>query len=297
MEYKIDEEMKKIEIPKDLHSRVVLGVNQSNFTKRKNYWVVGLVASLLIIASTYTWGGTYIANATDTLLNEIFGSKEKLIKSHPSEKGDGINKLENHLSLIEKTLTKEELADYSRLAKENVAIWDKIKSEKRDFANPEEEKRLEEIQAGLQKYEAKVSMLTTHTLEEAQEMVDYKLFRPSFVPEGYTLVKEEAHTEENNIGKNPVLSFEYQKGEFGYKVNQKNINTINPKDAVENWDWHERKSYQLKGLPFEYVSFNDSNVHGMKVSVPKEGYKITLLADIITKEEMEKVLLSMVTKK
>jgi hypothetical protein len=297
MDNSLREEMHKIEIPKELHSRVVLGVNQSKRGKKNDYnWIVGLVASTLIIVSTYTWGGSYIANATNSLINEIFGSKEKLIESYPSEKGDGINKLENHLSLIEKSLTKEELADYSRLAKENVAIWHKIKSEKRDFANPEEEKRLEEIQGALQRYEAKVSMLTTHTLEEAQGMVDYKLFRPSFVPKGYRLVKEEAHTEENTIGKNPVLSLEYQKGEFGYKINQKNIDTVDPKDAVENWDWHGRDLYKLHGFSFEYVHFNDSNVHGMKVSVPEEGYKITLLADLITKEEMEKVLLSMIEK-
>lgn len=37
-------------------------------------------------------------------------------------------------------------------------------------------------------------------------------------------------------------------------------------------------------------------VTGMRVTVPEKGYKIILIADKLSKEEMEKVLLSMVEK-
>lgn len=35
-------------------------------------------------------------------------------------------------------------------------------------------------------------------------------------------------------------------------------------------------------------------VQGMRVTIPEEGYEITMTADILSKEEMEKILLSMV---
>ncbi|KIO67077.1 hypothetical protein B4065_2108 [Caldibacillus thermoamylovorans] len=38
------------------------------------------------------------------------------------------------------------------------------------------------------------------------------------------------------------------------------------------------------------------NATGMRVTVPEKGYKITLIADKLSKEEMEKILLSMVEK-
>ena len=35
-------------------------------------------------------------------------------------------------------------------------------------------------------------------------------------------------------------------------------------------------------------------VQGMRVTIPEEGYEITMTVDILSKEEMEKILLSMV---
>jgi hypothetical protein len=56
----------------------------------------------------------------------------------------------------------------------------------------------------------RVAALTTHTVEEAQKMVSYPIKQPSYVPKGYELESEDARTEEMNIGKDPVVEFQYR---------------------------------------------------------------------------------------
>ncbi|MCL6574490.1 MAG: DUF4367 domain-containing protein [Bacillus sp. (in: Bacteria)] len=152
-----------------------------------------------------------------------------------------------------------------------------------------------EIQMDAQKYEKRITELTTHTLEGAQKMVSYPINRLSYVPEGYELEKEEARTEENNIGKDPVVKIQYQGNEFGFRTVTQKIGK-NREGELESWKYDHINSYTFNGFKFEFAYYDGSNVQGMSVTIPVEGYEITMSADILSKEEMEKVLLSMVEK-
>lgn len=298
MNNEIKGELRKIEIPKDLHTRVELGVRQvkKEKEKMKRYpqWIIASVASLLIISATWTLGGSYIADATDTLIVQIFGSKEELLEKLPDE-SENLPEIERHFELVKEQLTEAEFTEYKKLIKEKAEILSKMALENRLIPNAEEEKRLEVLRIGLKRYEIRVAALTTHTLEEAQKMVSYPIKAPSYVPKGYELESEEAHTEEMNIGKDPIVEFQYRGGANGngFRTITQKIGQ-NKEGELESWNYDHINSYTLNGFKFEFAYYDDSNVQGMRVTIPEEGYEITMSADILSKEEMEKILLSMV---
>ncbi len=101
-----------------------------------------------------TFGGSFIADAADSLINQIFGSKEQLINDFEGESEESLAGLEEQLAFIEQHLTEEEFIDFTQLAKEQVAIIHQINLENRKM-NEKEDKRIIEIQEKLQAYEKK----------------------------------------------------------------------------------------------------------------------------------------------
>ncbi|MGE7768444.1 hypothetical protein [Peribacillus sp. NPDC096540] len=102
-------------------------------------------------------------------------------------------------------------------------------------------------------------------------------------------------TEEMNIGKDPIVEFQYRGGPngHGFRTTTQKIGQ-NKEGELESWKYDHINSYTLNGFKFEFAYYDDSNVQGMRVTIPGEGYEITMSADILSKEEMEKILLSMV---
>ncbi|MGM7681327.1 hypothetical protein ACSVDA_04150 [Cytobacillus sp. Hm23] len=297
----IKQELEKIEIPKELNNRVALGVKQAKIEgkKKRRYpkWILGSVASIMVIGAGFTFGGSYIADATDTLIGQIFGSKEELkeLLEPFSNEGENLPEIERHLELVKEQLTEAEFTDYKKLIKEKAEILNKMGLENRQTPNIEEEKRLEELRTGLKKYEKRVAALTTHTLEEAQRMVDYPINPPSYVPKRHELKSVEASTEEMNIGIDPIVEFHYlddSRG-LGFSTTTQKIDQ-NKKGKLESLNYDHIDSYTLNGFKFEFATYDDSNIQGMRITIPEEGYEITMSADILLKEEMEKILLSMV---
>lgn len=286
-------------VMKDAHfsesdrQKVMLQIKQK---RNKTYprWIISSVASLMIIGTAFTFGGTYIADATDTLIGQIFGSKEELLETFPDE-SENLPEIERHFELIKEHLTEAEFTDYKRLVKEKTEILNKMALENRLNPTAEEENRLEVLRKGLKKYEIRVAALTTHTLEEARNMVDYPINPPSYVPKSYELKSEEARTDEMNIGKDPIVEFQYRGGTngYGFRTTTQKIGQ-NKEGELESWKYDHINSYTLNGFNFEFAYYDDSNVQGMRVTLPEEGYEISLVADILSKEEMEKILLSMV---
>ncbi|HBI05062.1 MAG TPA: hypothetical protein DDY49_13660 [Paenibacillaceae bacterium] len=289
-------EFQDIEIPEELHTRVELAVNQytKNGKKKSRYpkWIIAAVASIAIIGITWTFGGSYISSATENLMTQVFGSKEKFLETYPNEK-ENVSEVEQHLAVVKKHLSAEEFADYSQLVREHTEIKNKMTLENRKVPTPAEQKRLNEIGMQGKKYEEKIRSLTRHTLAEAQKMVSYPINKPTFLPEGYKLEEIEARTKENNIGKDPIVKFQYRKGEFGFRTIHEKLASKEP-DEIELFGLKHFVSYKVKNYKLVYAYSEDTNIKGMKIEVPDKGYKINMIADVLSKEEMEKVLLSMV---
>lgn len=265
-----------------------------NDKKRYPKLVISLAASLFIIGTTMALGKSYIVDATETLIAQIFGSKEELLETFPNE-SHRLSEIEKHFELVKQQLTEDEFANYKQLMKKQTEILDKMALEKREYPNAEEEKRIEEIQKKAGQYEKRLEELTTHTLEEARRMVRYPINLPAYVPKGYKLESEETFTEEKNVDKDPIVEFQYRAKEngFGYRTTIQKIGH-NPEGELETLKYDYINAYILKGYKFEFAYYEDSNVQGMRVTIPEKGYEIILSADILQKKEMEKILLSMI---
>jgi cell division protein FtsN len=159
VENKLKEEIHEMKIPREkIQQRIELGVNlagdKMNHNKNNRYpkWIFNLIASVILIGATLTFGGSYIADAADSLINKVFGSKEELTNNFEGESEESLAGLEQELSFIEEHLTEEEFADLTQLAREQLEIIKQMNLENRNSPNEEEEQRIKEIQEKLQAY-------------------------------------------------------------------------------------------------------------------------------------------------
>jgi len=308
MNNEVKREMEKIEIPEELHARTVLGIKQVKQEKRKwkGYpkWMIGTAASLMIIGASLSIGGSYISDAAETLLGKVFGTEEQtqiqedILKFAPDREGGAEEakmlfvQMEQHLKLAKEHLSAEDFEDYSQLIKESTEINVQSMNPEADWGKIE--KRLLELEKELRKYG--VYELTIHTLEEARAMVSYPINYPAYIPEGYELIEEEARTTYAHPGEDPVVTLQYEQidGEMNFYTF---IEKIDPTKEDELTFYDQVDSYQLNGYTFEYA-YDDgeyhSNVQGMRITIPEESYEILIHASLLSKEEMEKILLSMV---
>lgn len=294
---KIKRELEKIEIPEELNNRVASGIKQAKMEKKrkKRYpmWVLGAVASVMIMSVGFTFGGSYIADAAETLISQLFGSKENLMQAYPDESQEEISYFERHMEIAKENLTEEEFNNYSQLIKEQTEIWSKIREENRE-PDGKEAARLHQIKELQQSYTDKFA------LKEVQQYAKFSftITKPTYIPKGYKQVDESYSIE--NKGEEPVVSLNYSDGDSVFWTNQEKINQKDiMEEMLEDGSYEKSETYSLNGLQFDFVSSKDGSASfggGIRVTVPEKGYKIVMFAEVLSKEEMEKVLLSMVEK-
>jgi hypothetical protein len=305
-------ELEKIEIPQELRKRTVLGVEQAkremNHSPKKKYQgaIVAVAAAVIILTgSSLALGGpTNLVNAGQTLISQIFGSEENVKKVDPVATAVDLQKFEQHLALAERALSEAEFSNYNELLQELGQLVKKmnvmengVKKQNIELLTEAEQKRLEVITAEIEPYEKIISNETNFTIEEAKSIANFPVEYPTYVPEGYELIHAEANTDVGNPTENPVVEMEYMSGEFGFRMFTLSQET---EDELTRRTFENLDSYTLKGFSIDYAHSNDTNVSGMRLSITAKGqqaaYKIVIIADILTKEDMEKIILSAVGK-
>ncbi|MCJ8007086.1 hypothetical protein ACFFF5_06230 [Lederbergia wuyishanensis] len=263
-------------------------VKQHVLKKRKKspVWRNIAVASVILIGTGFTFGSSYIVDAAQSLISQLFGSKENLMQTYPDEDPEKFDVMEQSLVVAEENLTEEEFSNYTLLLKELVEIKSKVEEESREPTS-KEAKRLHQLTESMRTYEKKYAPIL------AQQMASFPIAKPTYIPKDYKQVDEFFYIE--NKGEEPIVNLEYKEGEFGFSTSQQELNQTNDLESLwENFE--EIESYSLNGFEFIYVYSEEMNKTGMRVFVPEKRYKVTLIADNLSKEEMEKVLLSMVNK-
>lgn len=288
----IKQALEKIEIPKELNIRVALGVKQAKMEKRKRQnpkWILASVAAVMIIGTGLSFGGSHLANAAESIISQLFGSKENLMKTYPDDEPEKFDLIDQSLVVAQETLTEEEFNEYTKLMKELVALKSKLQKENRE---PSEKEARKSHQLGelMKPYENKFMPIFS------QQLASFPLTKkPAFLPEGYKLDFESYGIA--NKGEEPVVSFDYSKGESWFNTQQLKINQLTDLEKPEAGLFEKTESYSLNGFQFDYVSKEQSQwLGGLRITVPEKGYKIVLITDKLSKEEMEKVLLSMIEK-
>lgn len=252
--------------------------------KRIPKWIITTAASVMIIATAIAFSGTYITNAADTLFDKVFGSKEDFSQAYPDETKEEIDFLEQKLLPVAKeVLSEEEFNAYIKLFNEMTEINSTIQKENREAnATKEEEKRLDEINAAMETYQSKFEGVLI------QGMVNFTFVKPTYIPEGYTL--DEEVFDEPEFGEFDYI-LNYSNGGSSIHTKQANINV----EIEETGFLEKAESYLSNGYQFDYAPANeDWSYNIMRVTVPEKEYKIILNADELSKEEMKKVLLSMI---
>lgn len=255
--------------------------------KRYPNWMLASAALVMIIGTAFTFGGPYIAGAAETLINQLFGSKENLMQAYPDESDEEVDFFEQTLAYAKENLPEEEFNHYSQLLKEQTEIFSLVQEENREYPTDEEEKRLDQIQASMRTYENKFIP------KQAQQLASFTFTKPTYIPSGYNQIDENYLM--SNASEEPVVSLNFSNGESGFSTQQLNLNQQADLELEESGIFEKSVSYSLNGFQFDYVSSKEEwPWDGMRMTVPEKGYKIIIIADVLSKEEMEKVLLSMV---
>lgn len=266
---------------------------QTNIEKKRKErypkWIIASATSVMIIGTAFSFGGTYIADAAETLINQLFGSKENLTQAYPDGSKEEVDIFEQGLAAAKENLTEEEFNHYSQLLKEQTEIFRRVQKENREYPNDEEEKRLDQIQTAMRTYESKFVPI------QAQQLASFPFTKPTYIPEGYKQVDESYPM--RNGSEEPVVSLEFSNGESEFSTQQLNVNQKADLELEGSGFFEKTESYSLNGFQFDYVSSKEKwSWDGIRVTVPEKGYKIIITADGLSKGHMEKVLLSMIEK-
>ncbi|RDI36897.1 hypothetical protein [Falsibacillus pallidus] len=314
MNNRIKSEIEKIEIPKELHERAIRGVKkakqemeppkkQNNLAKKV---LLASAASVMIIGSSWAFGSSYIVDAGESLITKIFGSEQELKQVVPEATKEDMGKLEAHFQMAKKTLSPEEFKQYSNLKNETLDLEKKMSVKDGDSIrlNPEllsadEQKKYDEIQEKLIPLEDKVYAATKFSFEDSKKIADFPVVKPTYIPEGYKLVSEEGKTTDSHPDQDPMVKIKYQKGEFGIYIKQLPL-TLESELPHAGWYAEDYDTYTVDGYTINHNHPSDTNVQRMMMKVPaangQKGYYIVMIGDLVSKEDMQKMLLSMVEK-
>ncbi|NRF94550.1 hypothetical protein HQN89_26960 [Paenibacillus frigoriresistens] len=305
LQHKLQNEQVPDPNPELLWSRI-----QEKRFRRKRSENVRLIRRMVVTVSAFlvivVIGGAYsneIAHAASSLFNQVFGSVEEVKQLDPHADEQVVEK---DLKIAKEVLTESEFRKYTALIKEQTNMMKKaiqvVDGEQKvyiDRLTKEEKEKLNQNETQLRPLMNKIDQHFVYNVDEAAKKLHFPVKHPNYVPAGYTLKKEEAKAAGTP---EPIVSFTYKQtdGEFGFTIRQSAILTEEYDEYSKRvGNWAHDESYYLDGNQVKFTR-EGKNVSMMKMIVPKKGisrsYQIFIIADILSKEDVEKIALSMVAK-
>ncbi|MEI4603061.1 M56 family metallopeptidase [Bacillus cereus] len=233
------------------------------------------------------------------IVEKMIGTKEQAEAEFLVSEGE-YNILLKELGVAQNLFTKEEFERFVELETESYTLGKKIKlvgsPEKLD---PEEQNKYKENDKEIGPFREKIYWNLRLTKKEAQKYLDFPIKTPTSVVKGFKLAGEDVQTSMTPGRKNPVIVSEYRRGDSlsWYVVNQSVV-----RDKEENpfygivEESEKLTNYELEGANITFAESSESTTKYMEVIVPAQGknsaYQIIILANDVSKEELEKVILS-----
>ncbi|PEX40066.1 transcriptional regulator [Bacillus cereus] len=235
------------------------------------------------------------------IVEKMIGTKEQAEAEFIVSEGE-YNTLLTELGVARNLFTKEEFNRFINLETESQILYEKIKlAGSPEKLDPEEQKKYEENSEEIGQLRQKIYSSFKLTKKQAQEYLDFPIKTPTYVVKGYKFAGEDVQTPMTNGKKNPVIVSEYHSEDSVYVVHQSAVrdqgeNPLN--EGVEN----NKKitNYELEGTKIILTESPENNTKynfkTMEMIVPAKGknsaYQVTILADKLSKEELEKIMLS-----
>jgi hypothetical protein len=288
-------------------------------TSMKKKLLLGFVAAAVLIP-TGTYAGT-------TLMDKIVGTPEEA-RQDIGMTQDGYNGVMERIEIAKSIFTEEDFEKYVALLQESYHFYKKIsvvENGKRQYTaidrlNVDEGKRDTEVMEKLNTYEERINQHFTYTFEQAEKITGFPIKHPTYIPVGHQLVFEEVKAEATLGKPMPLITMRYENrsvkkqphtsdAELGFTIHQLEIVEGEYKDYFIDRPFDkpsERghsfsgdiKKYKLNGYDVTFGENKESHVRAMKIVVPaKEGrnaYQVYINDSMLSKKELEKVLLSLV---
>ncbi|MGI8362634.1 M56 family metallopeptidase [Bacillus cereus] len=233
------------------------------------------------------------------IVEKMIGTQEQADAEFLVSEGE-YNILLTELGVARNLFTKEEFERFIELETESYTLGKKIKlvgsPEKLD---PEEQNKYKENDKEIGPFREKIYWHFRLTKKEAQKYLDFPIKTPNSVVKGFKLAGEDVQTSMTPGRKNPVIVSEYHRGDSlsWYVVNQSVVRGKEENPFYGIMEESEKiTNYELEGANITFAESSESNTKYMEGIVPAKGknttYQVIILANDVSKEELEKVMLS-----
>lgn len=230
------------------------------------------------------------------IVEKMIGTKEQAEVEFLVSEGE-YNTLLTELAVARNLFTKEEFDQFITLETEAHILGKKVRlvgsPEKLDS---EEQKKYEKNSEELGPFRQEIYSHFRLTKKEAQEYLDFPIKTPTYVVKGYKLTGEDVQTPMTTEKMNPDIVSQYQNEDSSYLVHQSAVNDQGEnKDAANN---EKITHYELEGTKINLIESLDTEekYKVMKMIVSAKGknsaYQVIILADNLSKQELEKIMLS-----
>ncbi|MDF9664023.1 MULTISPECIES: M56 family metallopeptidase [Bacillus] len=230
------------------------------------------------------------------IVEKMIGTKEQAEAEFFVSEGE-YNTLLTEFGVARNLFTKEEFDRFITLETEAHILGKKVRlvgsPEKLDS---EEQKKYEKNSEELGPFRQKIYSHFRLTKKEAQEYLDFPIKTPTYVVTGYKLTGEDVQTPMTTEKMNPDIVSQYQNEDSSYLVHQSAVDDQGEnKDAANN---EKITHYELEGTKINLIESLDTEekYKVMKMIVPAKGknsaYQVIILADNLSKQELEKIMLS-----
>ncbi|MEE3950040.1 M56 family metallopeptidase [Bacillus wiedmannii] len=233
------------------------------------------------------------------IVEKMIGTKEQADAEFFISEGE-YNNLLKDLVVARNLFTKEEFERYIDLETEAYTLGKKVKlvgsPEKLDS---EEQKKYEKNSEEIGPFRQRISSELRLTKKEAQKYLDFPIKTPSYVVKGYKLTGEGVTTPMTNEKINPDIISQYQSEDNVYIVHQSAVGDQGENLSNKVAEYNEKvTNYELEGTKITLVESLDTEETSkvMQMIVPAKGknsaYQVIILAGDLSKEEIEKIMLS-----
>ncbi|MCU5065280.1 M56 family metallopeptidase [Bacillus cereus] len=235
------------------------------------------------------------------IVEKMIGTKERADAEFFVSEGE-YNTLLKEVGLARNLFTKEEFERFIDLETEAYTLGKKVKlvgsPEKLDS---EEQKKYQKNSEEIGPFRQKITSEFRLTKKEAQKYVDFPIKTPSYVVKGFKLTGEGVTTPMTTGKMNPDFIYEYQNESKDnvYIVHQSAVTAEGIEFSSNVAENNEKATnYELEGTKITLVESLDTEetYKVMQMIVPAKGknsaYQVIILAGDLSKEEIEKIMLS-----
>ncbi|MDA2434104.1 M56 family metallopeptidase [Bacillus cereus] len=231
------------------------------------------------------------------IVEKMIGTKEQAEAEFFVSEGE-YNTLLTEVGVAQNLFTKEEFKRFIDLETEAYTLGKKVKLVgSPDKLDPEEQKKYEKNDEEIGPFRQKIYSHFNLTKKEAQEYLDFQIKKPTYVVKGYKLSGEDVQTPLAIKKMDPTIVYEYRNEDSLYMVYQSAVRDQGENSLNEVVGSSEKiTNYELVGTKISLSENTKDKFKVMRMIVPAKGknsaYQVTILADNLSKEELEKIMVS-----